>query len=171
MTFYHEAGRLGMAVLYSVSCLIKVRFMLTADGHPLIGSHPSAPFPHAFLPVAALTELGTALAAAGFFPFSDGPDLPLAVCCSAGFLGGVSFAQSLPNGPWAMHGAGSLVPLLLVGSCTALVVRGMELPAKSRTIGLDVTLPRLSLIFAFGWFSGIVLRALKAAGKMSPHSD
>jgi hypothetical protein len=166
-TGYQEVGRLGMAGFYALSCLVKVRFMLTPEGHPLIGSRKGAPFPHAFLPVAALTELGTALAATGLL---GGPDLQLSVFCSAGFLGGVGFAQSLPNGPWALHGARALVPLLLVGGCTALVVHGMDLPAQSSTIGVNVTLPRLALAAASGWCTGMVLHALKA-GQVSSHPD
>lgn len=149
-------GVLGL--VFTASALGKVKALVTGSAHDLMGE--GKPYPGFLLPVAVVHELVTVFAIYG--------DMPLALFLSCGFLGGVTHAQLLPNGPYAKAGPKALIPLLLAAGLTGWLLirnhsaRAPGTPKYSASILGKMQQPWVYVTATFaGLSSGAVLHALQ----------
>ena len=108
--FYNGALSLN-TILFSVSATRKVKDLLSADGHFLMG--PGRVYPGALLPMALAHEVAMLV-----LLFVDRP-LGVLGCCA--FVGGVWHANCSPGGPMDKLGRLGAAPAIIVSCCTIVL--------------------------------------------------
>ena len=94
--------------IFSISSIVKLKSLLSIDGHFLMGA--GRLYPGWLLPLALVHEVAIVVLLQ--------TDCPLAVCAASAFIGGISHAQASPGGPMSRVGPKALVPLVVVACAT-----------------------------------------------------